>query len=111
MAEELATEEINPQEALTNRQPDGTFGPGNLANPGGRPRGSISLKEYIRRKLLTMNDEEKDAYLRSIDKALQWQMGEGKPQSDVNLGGEIGVKVYKWKEKKSNSITNPEPGV
>ena len=32
------------------RQPNGTFGPNNMANPNGRPKGSISIVQLIKRK-------------------------------------------------------------
>lgn len=40
-----------PQQSVDNRQPDGTFGAGNNANPGGRPRGSFSIMNIIRKKM------------------------------------------------------------
>lgn len=40
-----------PQEPVVNRNADGTFGPGNNANPGGRPKGSFSIMNIIRKKM------------------------------------------------------------
>lgn len=41
-----------PQEKVIKRRPDGTFKPGSVANPGGRPKGSVNLstrlKTYMR---------------------------------------------------------------
>lgn len=46
-----------------NRQPDGTFGPGNVANPEGRPKGSVSIVEGIKRKLLEIEPKNQKTYL------------------------------------------------
>lgn len=40
-----------PGEPADNRRPDGTFGPGNNANPTGRPTGSFSIMTIIRKKM------------------------------------------------------------
>lgn len=37
-----------PTKSEPNRQPDGTFGPGNCANPNGRPRYADALATRIR---------------------------------------------------------------
>ena len=36
----------NPNKSVENRRADGTFGPGNIANPTGRPKGK-TLKEWL----------------------------------------------------------------
>ncbi len=56
---------------------------GQSGNPAGRPVGSISLKEYARRKLASMNDEEREEFFEGIDKRVIWEMSEGKPKQDV----------------------------
>ncbi len=63
---------------------------GQSGNPNGRPKGSISMKTYIKNKLATMTDEEREIFLEGIDKKVLWEMGEGKAEArtDVTSGGE-----------------------
>lgn len=65
---------------------------GQSGNPNGRPKGVLSLKEYLKRKLEKMTDEEREEYLEGIDKHKIWEMAEGKaPQSidHTSLGKEL----------------------
>lgn len=66
------------------------FKKGQSGNPGGRPKGSVSLKEYARKMLREMDDEEKLEFLNGIDKDVIWKMSEGNPEnkSDITSGGE-----------------------
>ena len=79
--------EENPNKAEFNRQPDGTFGPGNLANPKGRPVGK-TLKEWLKDKLAIMTEEQREEFLKDIPREMQWRMAEGNPAQDVTSGGE-----------------------
>lgn len=49
----------NPQKQETIRDEKGRFIPGVSGNPGGRPLGSISLTEAIRRRLDTLGPDQK----------------------------------------------------
>lgn len=57
-------------------------------NPAGRPPGP-TLKEFARRMLMTMDDEEKLAYLRQLPPEIVWKMAEGNPHTtnDVTSDG------------------------
>lgn len=55
------------------------------ANPGGRPKGSVSLKVYVRNKILSMTDEEKEEFLDSLPKAEIWKMAEGNPETKNDI--------------------------
>jgi len=50
------TQNIEPiaeaKQAVDNRQPDGTFGPGNVANPYGRPKKGWTWRDLINDELL-----------------------------------------------------------
>lgn len=42
---------MDPEKQENNRNPDGTFKEGMTGNPGGRPKGSVSLKTLIQRRI------------------------------------------------------------
>ena len=60
------------------------FKPGQSGNPGGKPKGTKSLKTYAIEMLRDMTDEQKLQYLRGLDKDKIWEMGEGKPKQDID---------------------------
>lgn len=69
------------------------FKPGQSGNPGGRPKGTKSLKTYVQEMLRDMTDEEKLEYLRGIPKDKIWEMGEGRAKQETELSGEVQAKV------------------
>lgn len=69
------------------------FKPGVSGNPGGRPKGSKSLKTYAKEYLLSLTDEEKLEYMKGMDKRVIWEMSEGKAKQDLELSGELTSKV------------------
>ena len=79
-----------PIKAVENRQPDGTFGPGNNANPKGRPKGK-SLKEFWRQRFADMSDEDKLAFTKKVAPEIIWKMGEGNPKNDVDLNAKVTI--------------------
>lgn len=87
MADDISTSTDLPIKAVDNRNPDGTFGPNNNANPAGRPKGK-SLKEFARELFMNMSDFEKMEYLGKLPKDIAWRMAEGNPAQDVTSGGE-----------------------
>ena len=98
----------NPIKSVDNRQPDGTFGPGNVANPNGRPKGK-SLKEYWKQKFSDMTDKQKERFTKKISPELLWKMAEGNPENktDLTSDGEklqpILVKFIDGNENNSNT--------
>lgn len=81
--------ESKPIKSVDNRNPDGTFGANNNANPNGRPKGQ-TLKEWVRTKLIGMTDVEREDFLKDVSKDIQWKMAEGNPEtkSDVTVKDE-----------------------
>ena len=65
------------------------FQKGQSGNPAGRKPGS-SLKDYAKKYLAGMTDEERVTFFEGIDKIKIWEMGEGKAKqdTDVTSGGE-----------------------
>lgn len=66
---------------------------GQSGNPGGRPKGSKSLKTYIKERFETMSDEEREAFLDGLDKKVLWEMGEGKPDTKNTLDAKVEMTV------------------
>lgn len=67
------------------------FKKGQSGNPGGRPVGSISLKEYARRMIEGMTDEQRQEFLDGIDKKTIWEMSEGKAKQNTEIEGTLTI--------------------
>ena len=80
-------EDTKPIKPVENRREDGTFGPGNIANPNGRPKGK-TLKEYARDYYALKTDEQKKAYIEYLESKLPgfaWRMAEGNPHQTQDI--------------------------
>lgn len=62
---------------------------GQSGNPNGRPKGSISLKQYAKQMLESMTPEERETYLEGLPKDFIWTMAEGKPDTKQTFDGKI----------------------
>lgn len=67
------------------------FKPGVSGNPKGRPPGSKSLKSYAREYLLSLEDDEKLAFMAGMDKRTVWEMAEGKAKQDLDVKGNLTI--------------------
>lgn len=74
------------------------FKKGQSGNPAGRPKGTKSLKTYVKEMIQDMTDEEKLEFLEGIDKKTLWEMSEGKAKQDVELSGEVKSKIIRINE-------------
>lgn len=70
-----------------------SFKKGISGNPGGRPVGSKSMKQYAREYLENMPEEDRISFLNSIDHKTIWEMAEAKPKQDMDITGEITSKI------------------
>lgn len=69
------------------------FKAGNNANPGGRPKGSKSMKTWAKEYLEAMSEEDRAEFVNSVDHKTIWEMSEGKAKQDVDVTGEITSKI------------------
>ena len=76
----------------TNNRP-WLYKKGQSGNPSGRPKGSKSMKTYVKEKLAAMTEEEREEYLAGVDKKIIWEMAEGKAKQDVEVSGELTSKI------------------
>lgn len=77
--------ELNPLKAEIKRDEKGRIIPGSAAiHPAGRPRGK-TLKEFAREMLMSMTDEEKLAYLKTLPAEVVWKMSEGNPHTTTDV--------------------------
>lgn len=74
---------------------------GQSGNPSGRPKGSKTLKTYLKEKFEKMTDEEREVFFEGLDKKTLWEMGEGKAHQtqDVTSDGKaLMVNVVSFKD-------------
>lgn len=104
---------METEEQLNNTKP-WLFQPGVSGNPGGRPKGSKSLKTFVQEMLRDMDDEEKVLFLKGLPKAEIWKMAEGNPKqdTDVTSGGEkIKFEIINYGENNTDSVRIPAENV
>jgi len=86
--------EYNPADHLRPWQ----FKPGQSGNPGGKPKGAVSLKEYARKMLYELTEEGRLEYMKGLDKDLIWKMAEGMPPQEFKGDIDVKSKVVKLDE-------------
>lgn len=91
------------------------FVKGQSGNPGGRRKGSKSLKAFAKEYLETLSEDEKIKFLECLPEALVWKMAEGNPHSTTDLtSGDkpiplLGI-IKNVSDNDSNSEDTPSSG-
>lgn len=90
----------------TQTKNDTRFKPGALwtGNKNGRPKGSKSLKTYVKEMLQDMSDDEKLEFLEGVDKRILWEMAEGKAEAKAEVTGDIDIR-FTWANDEDNNDT------
>lgn len=61
------------------------FAKGESGNPGGRPKGSKSLKTFVKEYLEQLPELEKIEFLQSLPPEMVWRMAEGNPETKTDI--------------------------
>lgn len=64
--------------------------PGQSGNPNGRPKGP-TLKEWVRQRLLEMDDAERIEFIRGVPREIIWKMSEGNPKDEAVIKSHITI--------------------
>jgi hypothetical protein len=83
-------EQSENTERTVKEQKPWQFKPGVSGNPKGRPKGSISIKDLVRKHLENNPEDLKEFVSHFIkdNRELAWQMLEGRPSQDLTSKGE-----------------------
>jgi hypothetical protein len=93
----------------TNNRP-WLYKKGQSGNPGGRPKGSKSMKTWVKERLETMTDEEREVFLDGLPKVEIWKLAEGNPstENDLNVKGELKIEISEDIAKKYDTPSEPK---
>jgi len=82
------------------------FVKGQSGNPGGRPKGSKSLKAFAKEYLELLPDDEKVEFMKTLPSEIVWKMAEGNPdnksEADVKVKGDVTIVGMKIIEDNGN---------
>ena len=87
------------------------FKKGQSGNPKGRPEGTISLKQYAKKMLEEMDDDQRQEFLQGLPKQFIWEMGEGKAESKTDItsdGKALTVQVINYNANDTDTPQLPQ---
>lgn len=76
------------------------FKPGQSGNPGGKPKGAVSMKTWAKNYLATLPPEERIKFLNSLPKELVWRMAEGNPDNKTDITSD-GKQLFNDEQKRA----------
>lgn len=79
---------------------------GQSGNPGGRKKGSKSMKQWIKERLEKMTDKQREEFMEGLPKEIIWKMAEGMPQTNTDLtsdGKPIVINTINYGSKTDNT--------
>ena len=85
MDNKLIEQSKNSKEEHPSVEKPWLFKPGQSGNLNGRPKGSKSMKSFVKEYLEGLDDEAKIEYLDGLPKELLWKMAEGNPENKTDL--------------------------
>lgn len=95
MEEDVETPEVqrtSNDKRLANILPH-QFKKGQSGNPGGKKKGTVSLKKFAQNYIQELTDEEKLEFMEGINKKDVWEMAEGKAKQDIEADVNLTSKI------------------
>lgn len=92
MSETETNKDEKPEKHSTKHLEAYKWKKGVSGNPNGRPKGP-TLKEWVRQRLLEMDDDERADFLKTVPREVIWRMAEGMPKQETEVSGELVSKV------------------
>ena len=80
---EIAAKQRSKQRSLQNIEPY-KWKTGQSGNPAGRKPGP-TLKEWVRQRLLEMDDNDRAEFLKTVPREIVWKMAEGNPKDETTV--------------------------
>ena len=102
----IETSQEQVSDTSDKKQKPWLFKKGQSGNPEGRPKGSKSLKTWVKEYLEQMDDEERIAFLNKISPDIVWRMAEGQPHQSNDTT--VDIKPNPLLNAISNHLSNPQ---